>query len=327
MTKEAQNTDFYNFGVEGGLGDSTRRGTLDINKAISQVLDVRLNGMVQYADIAGRKDTTDNRWGLAGNVLYHPTQNFKITANYSHSYLWGIPDFGVPTDQVTREPATSSDLGLPRNTFYGAVNRDFTKASQDIGTLDAEWKINDHVTLENKFRASHSLLNYIGTIPENPSASGATAPYSSTLTFFSGYVQLNAQSRYEPVSVINDQPELVVKFDTGQIRHKAILGGEFSNERISIQGYSGLTSELTTGPVAFASSGAPIVSVYKPPNDVYGGSPIALAGNPLKDNVNPQAGSLLDSANFHDFIFLYAGIRYDDYLITAAINACSQSSA
>ncbi len=117
-----------------------------------------------------------------------------------------------------------------------------------MGTLDAEWKINDHVTLENKFRASNSLLNYIGTIPENPSASGATAPYSSTLTFFSGYVQLNAQSRYEPVNVINDQPQITFKFNTGQIQHTAILGGEFSNERISIQGYSGLTSELTTGP-------------------------------------------------------------------------------
>lgn len=326
VTKEAQNTDFYNFGVEGGLGDSTRRGTLDINKEVSPVLDVRLNGMIQYADIAGRNDTTDNRWGVAGNVLYHPTDNFKVTANYSHSYLWGIPDFGVPTDQVTREPATSSDLGLPRNAFYGAVNRDFTKATQDIGTLDAEWRINDHVTIENKFRASHSLLNYIGTIPENPSASGATAPYSSTLTFFSGYVQLNAQSRYEPVSVINDQPEIVFKFDTGEIRHTAILGGEFSNERISLQGYSGLTSELTTGPVAFTSSGAPIVSIYNPPNDVYGSNPITLAGNPLKYKVDTNAGYLMDTANYHDFLILNAGIRYDDYHITAANNTSSQSA-
>jgi catecholate siderophore receptor len=260
-------------------------------------------------------------------VLYHPKANFKVTANYSHSYLWGIPDFGVPTDQVTREPVTSSDLGIPRNTFYGAVNRDFTKATQDIGTLDAEWKINDHVTLENKFRASHSLLNYIGTIPENPSASGATAPYSSTLTFFSGYVQLNAQSRYQPVGVINDQPEIVFKFDTGEIRHTAIVGGEFSNERISIQGYNGLTSELTTGPVAITSTGAPIVSVYDPPNYLYGGSPITLAGNPLKYKVDTDAGYLMDTANYHDFIILNAGIRYDDYHITAANNTSSSSAS
>ena len=68
------------------------------------------------------------------------------------------------------------------------------------------------------------------------------------------------------MDVINDQPQATFSFDTGEIRHTAIVGGEFSNERISIQGYSGLTSELTTGPVAFTSTGAPIVSVFDPPH-------------------------------------------------------------
>ncbi len=326
VTKEAQNTDFYHFESEGGFDDSLKRGTIDINKVISPVLDVRLNGKVQYADVAGRDFTTDNRWGAAANVVYHPTTNFKLTANYSHTDLWGIPDFGVPTDQVTREPVTASGLGISRHTFYGAVNRDFTKSTQDMGTLDAEWNLSDHVTIENKFRASKSLLNYIGTIPENPSATGATAPYSSTLTSFSGYVQLNAQSRYEPVNVLNEQPQITFKFDTGAIKHTAILGGEFSSERIGIQGYNGLTSELTTGPVAFASSGAPIVSVYDPPNNVYGANPITLAGNALKYKVDTNAGFLMDTASYHDFIILNAGIRYDDYHIAAANNTSSQSA-
>jgi len=321
VTKEARSTNFYHFGVQGGFGDSTRRGTVDINKKISPVLDVRLNGMVQYADVAGRDFTTDNRWGAAGAVSYHPTGNFKITANYSHSYLWGLPDFGVPTNQVTREPVTES--GISRDTYYGAVNRDFTKSTQDIGTIDGEWRINEHLTLDNKLRASHSLLNYIGTIPENPSANGATAPYSSNLNFYSGYVQLNAQSRYEPVDVINDQPEARIIFDTGQIHHSAVLGGEFSDERISIQGYSGLTSELTTGPVAFTSSGAPIVTVADPPHYFYGAHPIQLAGNPLKYKVGTRAAYLMDTANYKDVIILSAGIRYDDYHIRSANNTAS----
>jgi catecholate siderophore receptor len=324
VTKEAQNGDFYHFGVEGGFGDSTRRGTVDINKTLSPVLDVRLNGLVQYANVAGRDFTTDNRWGAAGAVNYHPTDNFKITANYSHTYLWGLPDFGVPTNQVTREPVTEN--GVSRDTFYGAVNRDFTRSAQDVGTVDGEWKINEHLTIDNKLRASHSLLSYIGTIPENPSATGATAPYSSNLNFYSGYVQLNAQSRYEPVNVINDQPEARIKFNTGEIRHTAVLGGEFSNERISIQGYSGLTSELTTGPVAFTSSGAPIVSVVNPPHYFYGGNPIQLAGNPLNYKVGTKAVYLMDTANYRDFIILSAGIRYDDYHINSHNNTSSTSA-
>jgi catecholate siderophore receptor len=324
VTKEAQNADFYHLGVEGGFGDSTRRGTVDINKTISPVLDVRFNGMVQYADVAGRDFTTDNRWGAAAAVSYHPTDNFKITANYSHTYLWGLPDFGVPTNQVTREPVTED--GVSRDTYYGAVNRDFTKSTQDIGTIDGEWKINQHVTLDNKLRASHSLLNYIGTIPENPSANGATAPYSSNLNFYSGYVQLNAQSRYEPVDVLNDQPEMRIKFDTGEIHHTAVVGGEFSNEGISIQGYSGLTSELTTGAVAFTSAGAPIVSVVNPPHYFSGSGVIQLAGNPLRYNVDTRAAYLMDTANYKDLIILSGGIRYDDYHIRAANNTSSNTA-
>ncbi|HUK35150.1 MAG TPA: TonB-dependent receptor plug domain-containing protein, partial [Vicinamibacterales bacterium] len=117
VTKEAQPTDFYHVEGESGFGDSLNRGRIDINKMVSPVLDVRLNGMVQYADVAGRQDTTDNRWGVAGNVVYHPTSSVRVTGNYSHTYLWGIPDFGVPSNQVTREPVTES--GVPRDTFYG----------------------------------------------------------------------------------------------------------------------------------------------------------------------------------------------------------------
>jgi catecholate siderophore receptor len=326
VTKGAQATDFYHLDVEGGFGDSRGRGTIDVNKAISPVLDVRLNGMVQHAGVAGRDDTTDNRWGVAGNVAYHPTHAFTLTANYSHAYLWGLPDFGVPTNQVTREPATES--GVPRDTYYGALNRDFTKSSQDVGTLDAQWKAHPHVTFENKFRASHSLLNYIGTIPENPSATtAATAPYSSSLTFNSGYVQLNAQSRYEPADVFNEQPQATIAFDTGAIHHTAIVGGEISDERISIQGYAGLTSELTTGPVAFASSGAPIVSVLNPPLYVYGANTIQLAGNPLRYKVDTNAGYLMDTASYHDVIILNGGVRYDDYRISAANNTNAQSAS
>ncbi|MEI9916408.1 MAG: TonB-dependent receptor plug domain-containing protein [Methylovirgula sp.] len=43
----------------------TRRFTFDVNKAISPILDVRLDGLIQGAGIAGRDFTTDDRNGLA----------------------------------------------------------------------------------------------------------------------------------------------------------------------------------------------------------------------------------------------------------------------
>lgn len=324
VTKQASDVDFTQ--VEGEVGTaSMKRATFDVNRALSPMFDVRINGMTQNADVPGRNFATDNRNGIAAAVTFKPSSDVTVKAGYSYTHLWGLPDFGVPYDQVTRGPVTEGIV--PRDTYYGAVNRDFTKSTQSMATLDAQWRVNDWVTLENNARASHSLLNYIGTIAENPSATTpATAPYSSTPKFFSGYVQLNAQSRYEPVTVVADQPQAIFKFDTGPVQNTAVLGGEFSSEKISIDSYSGLTSELTTGPVAITSSGAPIVSVYDPINYIYGSRTPTLTGNPLRYKVDTSAGYLMDTANYNNFIIVNGGIRYDDYQITAANNASSRKA-
>ncbi|MEJ0049272.1 MAG: TonB-dependent receptor [Rhodospirillales bacterium] len=324
VTKQAQDIDFNRVDLTAGFTDQTKRVAIDLNKVITPNLDVRVNGMLQNADVAGRDYTTDNRSGIAAAVTYRPTDTLTVRANYSYTHLWGLPDFGVPYDQVIHRPVTEGVV--PRNTYYGIVNRDFTRSSQAMGALDAEWRVNDTVTLENKIRQGNSLLNYIGTIPENPSASGATAPYSSTPTFFSGYTQLNAQSRYEPVQVLADQAQATFRFNSGAVRHTAVVGTEFSSERISIDSYTGFTSELTTGPVAFTSTGAPIVSVFNPTNFLFGSGVAKLTGNPLQYHVNTGAGFVMDTANYNDFIIVNGGVRYDDYKISAANNASSRTA-
>jgi len=323
VTKKASDQDFNV--IETTLAsDQTKRVTVDVNKAISPILDVRINGLFQDAGVAGRSFTTDDRNGIAGAVTFKPLPNFTIWADYAHSYLHGLPDFGVPYDQVTHRPVTEGVV--PRNTYYGIVNRDFTKSIQNLGTLNAEYKVNDWLTLENKFRQGYSILNYIGTIPENPSATGATAPFSSTPTFFSGYTQLNAQSRYETVKVLADQPQATFKFDTGAIKHTLILGGDFSSEKISYDTYNGLTSELTTGPVAFASSGAPIVSIFAPTNQSLSANTPTLTGNPLRYNIDTNAVYLMDTANYEDKLIFNAGVRFDDYNIKAFNNTAAVSA-
>ena len=77
--------------------------------------------------------------------------------------------------------------GFPRY-FYGFINRDFQKVQQDIGTVDSKYIVNDFITLDNKIRNEKSVLNYIGTIPEqgtNPAPgnciSSLTGPNSGRL--------------------------------------------------------------------------------------------------------------------------------------------------
>lgn len=324
VTKQAGDRNFAN--VETTLGsDQTKRLTLDVNRAISPVLDVRLNGMVQGANVAGRQFTSDNRNGVAGAVTFRPTSELTIKADYAHTYLSGLPDFGVPYNLQAQRPVTEGFV--PSSTYYGILNRDFTKTMQNIGTLDVEYKVNERLTLENKLRQSYSILNYVGTIPENPSTTNGAPDYTvSTSTYFSGYTQLNAQSRFQTSAALADQPQAKIKFDTGPLQHVAILGGEFSRERVSINSYQGLTSEASASQGLVSSSGAPIVSVFNPTNYIAGLGPLTLGTTPQIYHVDTNAAYLLDTASWNDVIIGNAGIRFDDYRISATNGTSAQAN-
>ena len=304
VTKQATDTNFYN--AESTLGtDNTKRITFDINQVISPTLSVRFDGMGQKANVAGRDYVFDDRWGGLAAVKWTPTDNIKITANYVHTDLNALPDFGVPYNKPALAPWT--DTGVSRDTFYGFVNRDFQKTQQDIGTAKGEFKLSDQVTVTNTFREEQSILNYIGTLPEQ---NGTPAPPQ-------GFVNLNPQSRYQVTDVTADQTDLTYKFDTGAVGHTAVFGTEFSRERISIDSYTGLSSEAI-GSGAFSGSGSlGNISVFSPPNLLTGFGTPTLTGVPTIIPVDTKSVYGIDTANFHDFVILNGGLRYDDYDVSA----------
>jgi catecholate siderophore receptor len=288
VTKQATDQNFYN--AEATLGtDQTKRITLDVNQVVNPTLSVRFNAMGQDADVAGRDYVFDDRWGLAGAVK------------------WTLPDFGVPYDKPALAPYT--DVGVPRNTYYGFINRDFQKTTQDLGTVNGEFTINDYTTLSNKVRMEQSVLNYIGTLPEQ---NGTPAPPQ-------GFLNLNPQSRYQVTNVVADQTDVTYKFDTGPIKNTAVAGTEVSRERVSIDSYTGLSSEAI-GAGAFSGSGSlGGVSVYDPPNTLaFPGFSPSLTGNPTIIPVDTASAYLIETANWRDFIILNGGVRYDDYNVSAS---------
>ena len=304
VTKQATDRNFYN--AESTLGtDATRRITIDANQVITPTLSMRVDGMFQNADVAGRDYVFDDRWGGLVAAKWTPSDNVKITANYIHTDLDALPDFGVPYNKPALAPWT--DTGVSRNTFYGFVNRDFQKTKQDIATINGEFQINDNVTVSNKLREGRSVLNYVGTLPEQ---NGNPPPPQ-------GFVNLNPQSRYQVTDVTADQTDATIKFDTGPIRNTAVIGSEISRERVSIDSYTGLASKAI-GSGAFTGSGALLnVSVFNPPNLLpFNGTP-RLTGNPTVVPVDTKSLYLIETANYRDFLILNGGIRYDDYDVSA----------
>src|ERR1700761_7041076 len=240
VTKQATTEkSFYNMDTTFGT-DATKRIVLDVNQVVNPTFAVRAGGAVQDADVAGPKYVTHDRSGGFIATKWTPTDAIKITTDYIHTDLHGIPDFGVPyyrpgatTASSNQQFATTAggpypDYGVNRNNFYGFVYRDFFQVQQDIGTVNTEVKLTPDLTFNDKIRVSHSLNNYIGTLPESPSA---PIPLS-TATFTA-----NPQSRYQTTDVIANQSELTYKFNTGDFKHTLLGGVEVSRETSSIDKY------------------------------------------------------------------------------------------
>jgi catecholate siderophore receptor len=318
VTKQATTEkSFYNMDTT-YASDNTKRVTLDVNQVISPSLAIRAGGLFQDAGVEGRSFTTDDRGGGFIAMTWKPVDAVKVTANYVHTDIHGLPDFGVPylrTGPTTTIGTTSyytntaggpaPQFGVNRDNFYGFVNRDFFEVHQDIATVNTEVQITPDLTFTDKVRGSKSLLNYIGTIPESPN------PTANTLT-------ANTLSRYQPTDVVANQSEFTYKFDTGNWKHTAVAGVEISRETSSIDTYTGLTSEGATS--AFNSSGAPTnVSITNPQYTFlpFSTTP-TLTGKPTQIAIDTTSGYLMDSVNYRDLLILNGGIRFDDYNIKAS---------
>ncbi|HEY0911422.1 MAG TPA: TonB-dependent receptor plug domain-containing protein, partial [Bradyrhizobium sp.] len=199
VTKQATTEkSFYNMDTT-YASDSTKRVTLDVNQVISPTFAIRAGGVYQDAGVEGRNFTADDRGGGFVAATWKPVDALKVTADYVHTDIHGLPDFGVPYlrtgpvnaagQYTTTAGGPAPEFGANRDNFYGFVNRDFYEVRQDIATVNTEVKITPDLTFSDKVRGSHSLLNYIGTIPESANVTANT-------------VTLNPQSRYQPTDVV-----------------------------------------------------------------------------------------------------------------------------
>ncbi|WFU77922.1 TonB-dependent receptor [Bradyrhizobium sp. CIAT3101] len=312
VTKQAvTEKSFYNMDTTFGT-DRTKRVVLDVNQVVDPTFAIRAGGLFQDAGVAGRDYVTDNRDGAFVATTWKPTDAIKITTDYIHTELTGRPDFGVP---YYRPSATSTaggpfpDFGANRRNWYGEINRDFYRTGQDIGTINAEVQITPDLMVSNKFRASSSSQNYIGTLPESPVI--GTPLSASTVTS-------NPQSRIQVTDVLANQTEATYKFQDGVgFKHTALAGIEVDRERSSIDKYLGLTTETVGTPLS--ASGSPTnTNVFFPQNTFLSFPTPSVAGLPTKIGIDTVSGYVMDSANYRDLLILNGGFRYDNYSINTS---------
>ncbi|MFB9267170.1 TonB-dependent receptor [Bradyrhizobium erythrophlei] len=309
VTKQATTEkSFYNMDTTFAT-DHTKRVVLDVNQVISPTLAVRAGGLFQDAGVAGRDYVKDDRDGGFIAAKWTPLDTVKLYANYIHTNLHGLPDFGVPyyrpgapkSQYTSTDGGPYTDFGVNRNTFYGLVNRDYYSIKQDIGTVGGEVAITPDLALSNKTRYQRSVLDYIGTLPEGPNVAAGT-------------VSLNPQSRYQVTENVANQTEATYKFSVAGWKNTALGGVEVSREIASIDKYTGLSSEQLPG--GMASGSIPNVNVFAPQFTFANvGTNPTWAGLPTKTAIDTKSVYLIDSANYNDFVILNGGVRFDDYTI------------
>jgi len=311
VTKQATTEkSFYNMDTTFGT-DRTKRVVLDVNQVISPTLAVRAGGLFQDAGVAGRDFIKDDRDGGFVAVKWTPLDTVKLSANYIHTNLHGLPDFGVPyyrpgAPAPNNQFASTAggpypDFGANRNNFYGFVNRDYYSIKQDIGTFGGEVAITPDLTLSNKTRVQRSVLDYIGTLPEGPNVAAGT-------------VSANPQSRYQVTQNVANQTEATYKFGLAGWKHTALGGVEISREIASIDKYANLSSEQLPGGTTTGS--VPGVNIFNPQFTFANvGTNPTWAGLPTKVAIDTKSVYLIDTANYNDLVILNGGVRFDDYNI------------
>jgi catecholate siderophore receptor len=317
VTKQATTEkSFYNMDTTLAT-DSTKRVVLDVNQVISPTFAVRAVGLFQDAMIAGRNNSKDDRDGQFITAKWTPLDSVTLYANYIHTNLHGMPDFGVPyyrpnapqTSYTSTAGGPFTDFGVNRNTFYGLVNRDYYSTKQDIGTVGGEIKITPDLTLSNKTRYQRSVQDYIGTLPESP-ITDPTNPAVGTLS-------LNPQSRYQVTENTANQTELTYKFNALGWKNTALAGVEVSREISSLDKYFGLSSEALPG----GTSGGNFtgINIFYPQNTYapFNQNP-QWTGLPTKTAIDTQSVYVIDTANYNDKVILNGGVRYDNYDVKAA---------
>lgn len=293
--------------AEGNLGFGNAqymRGTADGNWKFADHAAFRLNAMFHDQDVAGRDAVHQHRWGVAPSVAFGLGTETRPN---------DIPDVGIPYNNPafvarrdgrprTRAMGDGSPVDVPRSTYYGLLDRDFSKDQADMGTIRFEHDFSPALKFRNQTRISRTNQDYIYTQPDD-----------SKGNIYHDLLWRRVNTRYATANTIANQTDLSGEFLTGPIRHRYAFGVEFSQEKSENDSYTVDTGNSACPNGAGAASGYNFTTLLNPnPNDPWAGS-IRRTNNPTNSKTNTASVYLFDSVELNKQWLVNGGVRFDSY--------------
>lgn len=290
--------------------DDYYRGTIDADYTIAEGIALRLNAMGHRNDVPGRDVEKYSRWGVAPSLTFGLNSPTQFTLSYVHQEDDNIPQYGVP---YFRNPTYDNGGPLPgvdASDYFGYRNLDTQEIEVDQITGIISHDFNDWLSVRNLTRWQRVTQLSIVDPPQGTwCLDSGINPANGTACTTPGLYQPSGPrgtTRDTENTLLYNQTDFSAEFETGGVKHTAVLGFSFSDE--DYHRISGNSLRYSDG--ALPNPVLPLMDISDPDN-VWSG-PINFIPNQIADGQQQiQAVYLFDTMEFNEHWEFDAGLRYE----------------
>ena len=216
VTKKPKKTSFQDVALSGGTAPSGRL-EVDLNEAVNEKFQIRLNAMGELGSAAARNVVTDNRAGVAPSLRYQLSDNTAFEADYLFQRESGVPDYGQP---YFNSYPVSTTLDVPRESFYGVEGSDKTRVDAHVASGRLLQRFGEAVLFTNTLR--------YGRVDR---FSRPTAPRGLTPTTVPTTIGRQRFETETDNSYLANLADVRGNFETGFLKHTTNAGVELTWEK------------------------------------------------------------------------------------------------
>ncbi|MGL4766688.1 MAG: TonB-dependent receptor [Formosimonas sp.] len=223
VSKVAKPVDRNEISVTGGSNRYTR-ATVDLNKAVTDNVSLRLNAMKTDAK-SFRNDVESSRWGIAPTLTIGAGTQDEWSLAYYYLKSNATPDYGVPYVKSAAD-GIARPLDVPISRFYGLSQVDFEKNRTGIATATYTHLFNNDSSIKTTLRDSRYDRDLRAVAPRLLGA-GLTDLTVNANTVVNRQRQARGGKEHQTVL----QSDFNTKFATGSVKHELLAGVELTRER------------------------------------------------------------------------------------------------
>ncbi len=283
VTKKPQFTPEANYTMQAG-SDDFYRGEIDVTGPLSEENGVayRIIGATQTGHGFRNQPEPFERTFLSTALSWEPTDSTRAMANATWQRQSSQVDRGIVS--VPNADGSRYTIDLPRDRFLGEKWATFESTRKEFN-YRIEHDVNDAITIRHMGHYDEGNLDLLGVNYNAVRINALTGRRTVTRT---------AVEQHEENNNVDVQFDMVARFNTGAIKHTAVLGVQYTDS------YRFRT---------FFNSPLAAIDIDNP---IYGAVPSGFVARPDREvNAETRAFYVQDQIDIGETVNLLIGARFD----------------